>query len=202
MKHIQKGSEPKALGDLKALENDDWKPTWSDLYGEDKKAVKASLMAEQGHICCYCERRLSESDSHIEHFRPQSDPQVDPLSYANLLCSCQNNLKKGEPRHCGNLKDNWFDAKQLISPLEPGCENRFRYTHDGCIAPARKTDAAAEKTISKLGLKIPKLNRLRANAIEPFLDPALTEEELDRFVDGYLRPDSEGHFSEFWTTIQ
>ena len=202
MKYIRKNSEPKALLDLKAFENEDWKPSWSDLYGEEKNAVKASLMSEQGHICCYCERRLTESDSHIEHFRPQSDPLVDPLDYANMLCSCQKNLNKGEPRHCGNLKDDWFDADQLISPIEPNCENRFRYMYDGCIRPFRKTDAAAEKTISKLGLGIPKLNRLRAKAIDPFLDEALTEEELNLFVIGYLEPDLEGRFSEFWTTIR
>lgn len=92
-----------------------------------------ALMAEQGYICCYCERRLTNDDSHIEHFRPQSDPTVDPLDFGNLLCSCQNQLKKGEPRHCGNLKGEWFDRDLLVSPLIPGCEDRFAFTGDGEI---------------------------------------------------------------------
>jgi hypothetical protein len=65
MKHIVKQHEPKAFANWKALANDDWQPTYGDLSGEAKKAVKSALMAEQGYICCYCERRLTEEDSHI-----------------------------------------------------------------------------------------------------------------------------------------
>lgn len=103
MKHIVKQGEPEAFLDWKALANEDWMPTYDDLAGETKKTVKGALMEEQGYICCYCERRLTDGDSHIEHFQPQSDPAVDPLDFSNMLCSCQNRIKKGEPRHCGNI---------------------------------------------------------------------------------------------------
>ena len=95
MKYIVKQAEPIALKEWKALANDDWQPTYGTLSGEVKKAVKDSLQAEQGGICCYCERELRDEDSHIEHFQPQHDPNVDPLDYANLLCSCQNRIQKG-----------------------------------------------------------------------------------------------------------
>ena len=202
MKHIAKQGEPQSFSDWKALANDDWQPTYGDLSGATKNDVKAALMAEQGYICCYCERRLADSDSHIEHFRPQSDPTVDPLGYSNFLCSCQNQMKKGEPRHCGNLKDDWFDAVLLISPFEPGCEDRFSYTGDGIIKPARDQDQGASETIKKLGLDIPKLNALRAEAIEPFLDDEISADEMQAFVSGYLEEDAHGRFGEFWTTIR
>lgn len=201
MKYIVKQNEPKALTDWKALVNSDWQPVYDELSGATKQAVKNALMAEQGGICCYCERRLTDEDSHIEHFRPQSDQEVDPLDFGNLLCSCQKQLKKGEPRHCGNLKEDWYDPELLVSPLDPGCENRFGYTGDGAIKAASEHDQAAQKTIKQLGLGIPKLNALRAKAIEPFLDDELSLEEIKMFVAGYLTKDSTGMFGEFWTTI-
>ncbi len=202
MKHIQKYGEPQAFIEWKALANADWQPSYADLSGATKQTVKEALMADQGYLCCYCERRLTDNDSHIEHFRPQRDPAVDPLDYDNLLCSCQQQLRRGEPRHCGNLKDEWFDETLLVSPLSPDCEGRLAYTGQGLIKPAGEEDAAAAETITRLGLAIPKLNALRSHAIEPFLDDSLSPTDLTAFVTGYLAGDGSGRFSEFWSTIR
>lgn len=201
MKRIVKQGEPPSFTDWKSLANPDWQPTYDDLSGDEKREVKAALMDEQGHICCYCERRLIDSDSHIEHFQPQSDPAVDPLDFDNLLCSCQNQIKKGEPRHCGNLKDQWFDPVLLVSPLDPDCEARFAHTGDGRIKPASGCDPGAVETIQRLGLDLPKLNALREKAIEPFLDDQISEKDMRMFVSGYLKRDAQGRYGEFWTTI-
>ena len=201
MKHIVKGDEPRELAEWKALESEDWQPTYRDMPGEIKAALKQALMTEQGHICCYCECRLAENDSHIEHFKPQRDPTVDALDFSNMLCSCQNRLKKKEPKFCGNLKGGWFDAKLLISPLDPGCEKRFAFTGDGCIHAKDESIQAAGKTIEKLGLNRPKRNAMRAGAIDPFLDPDLSDEELALLVSGYLGPGEAGRYGAFWTTI-
>lgn len=201
MKYIVKTAEPVKLSAWKALANTDWQPTYDDLSGDEKAAVKNALMEEQGFICCYCERRLTDNDSHIEHFRPQNDPVVDPLDYGNMLCSCQQHIEKGAPRHCGNLKSGWFDELHLISPLDAVCESRFAYLADGWIHPVVETDEAAEVTIKRLGLDIPKLNAMREKAIEPFLEGGLTPEEMKLFVSGYLIKDHQGILGEFWTTI-
>ncbi len=74
-----------------------------------------------------------DTDSHIEHFRPQSDEAADPLDFSNMLCSCQNKLKKGDPRHCGVLKEDWFDNNLIISPFDSSCETRFAFELDGLI---------------------------------------------------------------------
>jgi hypothetical protein len=133
---------------------------------------------------------------------PQSHPAADPLDYGNLLCSCQNQIMNGEPRHCGNLKGDWFNQDLLVSPLDPDCEKRFAFTGDGEINLSLKDyDLAAAETIKKLGLDIPKLNALRANAIEPFLDDGLSHQDMQAFVSGYLNRDTSGQFGEFWTTI-
>lgn len=202
MKYIVKQNEPRAFTDWKTSGNQNWQPSYSDLAGAPRNAVKAALQEEQGHLCCYCERRLIDADSHIKHFKPQRDSLVDPLDYDNLLCSCQNQIKRGEPRHCGNLKGDWFDSALLLSPLDPGCETRFAFMGDGIIIPVADNDLAAAETIKRLGLDIAKLRAQRAKAIEPFLDDLLTAEEMRIFVTGYLARDRSGQFGEFWTTIR
>lgn len=67
MKHIRKGAEPQEFTAWKAMANASWQPTYGALSGAPKGALKQALMAEQGDICCYCERRLILDDSHIEH---------------------------------------------------------------------------------------------------------------------------------------
>lgn len=203
MKHIVKGDEPEDLSAWKALANDDWQPTFAVLANPQKKAVLDALKAEQGFICCYCERRLVVGDCHIEHFQPQSDDSVDGLDFGNMLCSCQDRLNKGDPRHCGNFKGNWFDDRLLVSPFDSDCEQRFSYTGDGEIHVSAEADAAAKETIAKLGLGIPKLNALRGEAISVFLDDIdLSDDEFRHFVDGYLQKNEQGEYGEFWTTIK
>jgi len=202
MKYIQKGIEPQEFIDWKSDANDDWQPDYNSMGSQLKTIVKESLTLEQEYLCCYCERRLTLNDSHIEHFNPQSHNEIDPLEYSNMLCSCQNRLKKGEPRHCGNLKDDWFDSELLISPLDPSCENRFSFKADGTIKSSEPGDDAVDKTIEKIGLDIPKLNDLRKKVIEPFIDDILSEQDLKDFVAAYLEPDAQGVTGEFYMTIK
>ena len=201
MKYIIKGSEPQELTDFKALATAEWTPEYSNLDKPVKKAMKTALMKEQGYICCYCERTLTEDDSHIEHFKPQSDTDVDSLDFSNMLCSCQKNVKKGTPLHCGNSKGDWFDDALLVSPLQANCASKFGFKGDGTIY-AVDNDVSALTTIDKLDLDIEKLNSLRKSAIEPFLDDSLTDEEVSAFIEGYLSKSGAGKYEPFQTTIQ
>ncbi len=194
MKQIKKGSEPKKFTEWKGLANDNWQPSYNNLRNPEKSIVKTALMEEQGYICCYCEQEVIATDSHIEHFLPQECYPEKALDFSNMLCSCQNQIKKGEPRHCGNLKG---DDKLLISPLDEDCEKYFKYTYDGYIEPVNEK---ARTTIKKLGLDITKLNALRRDAIEPFIDGLLTEEELMEFVSAFLKK-VDGKYPPFYTTI-
>ncbi|NQZ56406.1 MAG: TIGR02646 family protein [Lentisphaeraceae bacterium] len=202
MRFIEKGNEPEVFTEWKSLETDNWQPTFRGLGGVEKRAVKTALIAEQNGTCCYCDRVLLYDDSHIEHFQPQNPSdgeEVDPLDYQNMLCSCQNKLEKGVPRHCGNLKGNWYDTELLISPMAISCERAFKFSYDGRISARNESDQAAKTTIEKLGLNIPKLNAMRESAIAVFLDDELSDEELRIFVESYLM---EGGVSPFYSTIK
>jgi len=201
MKHIIKGEEPIEFKDWKKQANAQWTPSYDKLSGITKDAVYEALKKEQGFICCYCERELTEDDYHIEHLNPQEKGKINPLDFSNMLCSCQRQLKKGEPRHCGNSKDKWFEEESFISPLNPDCEKKFKYTIDGHIEPDNEPDKAAIITIDKLKLGIDKLNKMREKAIEPFIDDILSPQELNDFATEYLVKKN-GRYNPFYTTIK
>jgi uncharacterized protein (TIGR02646 family) len=208
MKCIIKGSEPVEFTNWKNKENENWAPTYNLLSGDEKAAVFESLKKEQGYLCCYCEQEIETNDCHIEHFRPKDQLKFPELQlvYSNFHCSCQRNVEKGAPLHCGNSKGNWYTEGKLISPLDTQCEMRFKFTEDGQMLPFDTEDDAAKTTIDKLKLDIDKLNSLRESVIEPFLnlDGALTTRELEEFVQGYLidKDSNNGRFNEFYTTIK
>ncbi len=208
MKYIVKQKEPQELLDWKKSDKmfNRGKPNWNRVSADIKDILRAKICSEQGYICCYCERELNKNDFHIEHFYPKDRNRYPEkqLEYMNLFCSCQLELEKGEPRHCGNSKGSWFDESLIVSPIDPTCENRFKYTFDGSIDPTDSNDKGAVETINRLKLCIEKLNKLRSKAIEPFIDETLSEEELKDFVDQYLvdKEFNSGRYNEFYTTIK
>ena len=197
MKQISKVPEPVAFSNWKANDRMAHRPSWNRVSSRVKKFIHASLMKEQGYICCYCEGRISKDDSHIEHFRPISSNEYShlQLDYVNLYCSCQRELAPGEPRHCGYLKGSWFDEDLLISPLVPDCEGRFKFTANGDIFPRCHTDNAASSTIRKLGLDLNKLRALRAAAVDALYDLPRAQ------VRQILASKTDGRFVAFHTTI-
>ena len=203
MKYIQKSGTPQALSNWSARNP---QSTYTQLQRNTaiKTAVKQSLMQEQGHICCYCERRISDDDSHIEHLRPQSTFPQQQTNYQNLLCSCQKNLGKGEPRHCGTLKGNWYNQTLFVSPLDPGCETRFKYRGDGEILLVNSNDTAARETIQRLGLNTDRLREWRKATIREMIKARkiLSKDEFNRYRNAMLQKNNAGEFEQFYTVIQ
>ena len=101
MKFIDKSKEPEEFTNWKALANQDWQPNWDNFQKPEKNIVHNSLLQEQGYICCYCGRRISRQDSHIEHLKPRNQYPELALNYHNILASCQKEVKPKEPIHCG-----------------------------------------------------------------------------------------------------
>lgn len=56
-------------------------------------------------------------------------------------------------------------------------------------------------TIKKLKLDIGILNDFRKKTIESFLDEDLDGADFLKFVNGYIKKNSDDTFNEFWTTI-
>ena len=180
MKRIAKNPEPQEFTDWKARDRMAHRPNWNRVRPEIKTVIHESLMQEQGYICCYCEGRISIGKSHVEHFRPRRKYRGLQLDYGNLHCSCLRAQSSEEPDHCGHRKGSWFDKHMLVSPLQGDCEKRFTFAVNGEIYPRSSDDPAAETTIRRLGLDLPKLNALRAAAVDALCD--LPETDIKRLL--------------------
>lgn len=201
MKHVIKGAAPAIFDAWKAMANEDWVPTYAGLQNPEKLALQKSLLAEQGGVCCYCGREISEVDSHIEHFRPQTEHEDLALDYSNIFASCIRETSPGAPLHCGHAKGDECDEETLISPLEPDCEARFLYTLSGEISPRDPTDAQAKYMQELVKLDIPFLRNRREEVLKrtfdvDFLDSA-TELELQALRDAFLNRNGEGKLQSF-----
>ncbi len=104
MKAITKGNEPASLTEHRANQ-------YSSYENLDKSDVRTSLLTEQGHICCYCMRRIPENGkiigSKIEHFLCQEEHSQEELNYGNMLLACLGN--EGSPKRlqtCDTKKGN------------------------------------------------------------------------------------------------
>jgi len=201
MKHIIKNPEPQEFKAWKARANEYWQPTFNELRGMEKRAVFNALWNEQGHICSYCQCRLTPNDCHIDHLQPQSNPQIDPLNYANFVCSCQSNLQKGDPIHCGNAKAN---SLLPISPLDPTCESRFRFKNNGEIDANYPHDQSAIDTINILNLNSRNIVGDRLTVIEFFDEETapMNNDEVAQFIQESLEKDKDGKYQPYWTMIK
>lgn len=126
MKRIEKGKEPKSLEEHRAK--------GGDFDGLNKSELREQLLQEQGCICCYCMKRIPESDwphSKIEHVKSQKNHPDLQLNYRNLLIACTGNengtkimrscdTSKGETDLSFNPSDIAFNIEPMIKYLSNG----------------------------------------------------------------------------------
>ena len=207
MKYIKKNKPPQNFIEWKKLANKDWQPNWNNFQKPEKTSVHNSLLTEQGFICCYCGRRINQTDSHIEHLKPRNKYPDLTLDYTNLIASCQGESENPPPIpvHCGHKKAEWYEETLMVSPLDSNCGDFFHYTDDGQILPTTDLDkqAAAKETIKKLALDIDKLKKMREKAIEGILDiiDILNEDQISKLIDGFEQSDATGKYAEFCNVI-
>ncbi len=202
MKHIIKNAEPPLFAQWKLAHPG---ATYRDLSDPSypgaknaKKALKNGLLAEQKMICCYCECRISDANSHIEHFKPK-DPNQFPnlqLEYSNLLASCIKQPSNSSDLHCGHKKENFYSV-DLVSPLETDCSSHFTYKMDGTIDGC---DQRGSVTVNKLHLDSTLLNNQRKALIDYFLND-VDEDDYQEEIDAHL-DESGPVLEEFFTMVE
>lgn len=202
MRYIDKGVEPLCFTLWKASGTPDWQPSYPELRNPEKAELHAALITEQLGNCCYCGRRIQADESHLEHFAPQEHFEDRALSYENIHASCIRDNKRGNPLHCGHGKSSDFDEVLAISPMDPGCEERFSYGRfTGSISATDPTDDAAVYMIKLLKLDIASLRTRRLKA----LDGLFTEDielnasvyELQHVLASVEAADANGHQDSF-----
>jgi uncharacterized protein (TIGR02646 family) len=193
---VPKGREPAWFAQWKKGARSGREPVYANLGARERLRLKSDLMEEQGGVCCYCGRRITLQDSHIEHFRPQSRYGRLTLEYGNLRASCIRETEAGTPLHCGHAKKDHFDEDLCISPGDAECEKYFVFTLNGDVVPADKNDRRAAYMIRLLklddgSLRLQRREALRAVFTPEFLETA-AEEELERLKDVYGLRDEAG----------
>jgi uncharacterized protein (TIGR02646 family) len=133
-------------------DNPGWRASWEAFADPQKAHVSASLLQEQGRICCYCGWRigLTGTDHHIEHLSPGRAPNdAGALDYRNMLASCGPRSVPKRQQHCGEHKGS---ERLPITPLDPQCPAYFRYAADGRMVPGLRGQDLAIESIRVLNL--------------------------------------------------
>lgn len=211
MKHIVKGSEPAQLRQWingQPVENGRRiNCSYRDMPGTVKAVVKQRLILEQGGLCCYTGISVTETQSHIEHFLPQTlctDTDYKDVEYTNLLAAYP-----GEDRPTcpfgARARGSWYDPVLLVSPLRGDCERRFVFRLNGRIEAANSGDDGAVQTIKKLHLDHESLAELRKQQIDAVLFPAsrqLSNNQLKRIAEVYCQKDRQQRYRPFCFVVQ
>ena len=106
MKSIQKSAEPRSLTYYRAAQAQPYSTTVYDDFAH-KDELREYLLQDQGHLCCYCMRRIAADTMKIEHWAPQSQHCELTLTYTNLIGACYGG--EGKPfaeQHCDTHKGN------------------------------------------------------------------------------------------------
>ena len=209
MKCSNKGAAPKIFIDWVKGEQETHGhlPPYENLQNPEKEAMRQSLIKEQGYLCVYCGRSLESdfSDSHIDHFWPQSifngkTHEDRRVCYSNLFMSCGRD--SGLPITCGRAKGNWFNRSDYITPIDPCCECHFRYTGAGKIKPQNPCHTAAIQMIDALKLNDPSLVSERKQIIQYiartfFSDDPDTTGEIQDEIDDLNAANADGRLTGF-----
>ena len=159
MRLVQKSKpEPEALLTYR-------KTAGKDAYWDgfpEKEALRDRLLQDQGGLCCYCMRRIKQSNMKVEHYLSRSLHPEHALSWSNLLAACTGNegqLKSLQT--CDTAKGN---ADLQIDPRKTEHVDSLRYFSDGRI----EAQEFAGDLNETLNLNCPRLVQLRAYALDGF----------------------------------
>ena len=161
------------MGEWRARHSSDPNFGYSLLSGKAAHEVtKDSLIEEQGWLCAYTGQSIRRETAHIEHLKPQAHcSPAESVDYRNMV-ACLPSPNAKSPGYGAIEKGDWpapGQAHLFVSPLSPGCEQRFRFDSQGRIRSANNEDAAANETIRRLRLDHASLIQNRAADLE-FID--------------------------------
>ena len=212
MKYIQKTGCPHSYFEWCTAVAGTNQSDWREVPSTQKGPILAAMIAEQGGLCAYTMRRIDNESSHVEHIKPQSrcreDLRGSDLDYTNLVACFPRHGMKAQYRYGAQRKDNWWDnnGAEFVSPLQPACEQVFRFKLDGEIE-AIDNRTEARTTIDVLGLDDRSLTEDRKRVIEEFIygptrDDPMSFSAAQRARDTICDRDGNSRFYEFCVVLR
>ena len=195
MRSIRKNEEPRSLITYRRTPGADFK-------GLNKSDIKESLLKEQGHLCCYCMRRIQSTNMKVEHWKSQESYPELQLDYGNMLAACMGNegtAPKGQT--CDTRK---ADSALLYNPANPAhdVESRIAFTGTGRIF-APDDDLFDEQLNEVLNLNEAHLVDNRSDVVEAvheLLDVKAgrrNKRQIQRLLHNVQARDKDGCFREY-----
>lgn len=169
MKKITKTHQPASLRDW-CKDNKDIDHNYRALLGSQAhKDLKQQLLSEQGALCAYTGRRIDDSNSHVEHLKPQNCcNDWEDVDYKNVVACFPADGGDTSHGYGAPVKAGWWNEIEFVSPLSENCERRFKFAWSGRISAEPENHASALKTIEVLKLDSPNLVKLRKARIMSF----------------------------------
>ena len=170
MKYIKKTEVPSFfLDDTRDLD------VWTNYNASKKRRLKSYILeSEQNGLCGYCESKVENATSHLEHIKPKSlNLEELTFKYKNILVSCNGkcHTNTNVPESCGHKKDNEYNETLFLNPVEiQDISDYFKYTNNGNIQSSDKDVEKSDYMIRILDLE-PNNNSLqeaRKKSLEEF----------------------------------
>lgn len=194
MRKIIKSSPPPEWESFKEKHSNCNYDQLSSIEGgsEIRHILRKHLVAEQGNLCCYCQREIDDNQhSHNEHIKPRDRYPNSSMDYYNIVASCND---KGT---CGSKKKSKYDPRKFVFPTDPDCEEHFRFLQDGRI----DGDEKGKETIELLGLNQYSLVKSRRTVFKQCLEMAkfCGKEYVKEY---YIDPDENGHLHPYESMVR
>lgn len=154
-----------------------------------RQAMREHLVISQNYLCAYCCKQINTDSALNEHIKPKGVPKYVHFSmeYDNLVASCKT---EGSDATCGAKKENRYDEKRFVSPLQNDCADHFSFSMNGEIIG---TTDNGKYMIDLLKLNSYRLKQARAAKIRACID--YHDKELIK--EYFLTPDCQGKLSSF-----
>lgn len=166
--------------------------------------ARSALLSEQGHLCCFCMRRITVRAMKIAHWVPQSADNKQTMDWDNVMGACPGgDGERGAIKHC--------DTHQGSTPLTVNpvnetqqCERFIRYLANGEVySDNAEIDKDLKQTLNlNTEVHVPKrkelIDVLRSH-LEKRLgkDGAWSSDELKREIDRWNRRDKKNMLKEY-----
>jgi uncharacterized protein (TIGR02646 family) len=110
------------------------------IAGEErdvKAAILAQRLNDQGYICAYTMRRITDESAHLEHIVPRSvsyaaNRPEESVTYRNIVACFP---KNGGDKSHGYGAPVRKDLPLVVSPCDEHCERAFSYQRAGRVEP-------------------------------------------------------------------
>jgi uncharacterized protein (TIGR02646 family) len=178
-----------------------------------RKAVKQSLLIEQGFICCYCQQHIEfDENTTIEHFVARENDVTLMFEYDNIIACCDGGQKQRTeqkieviPKYCGHEK---ASKTIVINPLDENCEAHFAYSFnpDSLEVSIEGLSENGQDTIEKLNLDTPKLRTLRGETVAGFIFDEngnyISDEDVNILASQIKSRKQNNHFEPFCVVLE